>query len=163
MSAVISPEKLYLDYRDKVARYIRSHVQNEHDWQDLTQQVFLTATAALDRYDLARGAAGTWLYVITRNVVADYYRARNREPVMVDLDEAAIPGVADERMLTQETLDALADALERLPERERNIVIWRFYHGLSARETAEKAGVSYANARFLQHQALKKLQKYLTE
>ena len=55
----------------------------------------------------------------------------------------------------------LAAALEKLPERERNIVILRFYHGLSARETANRVGVSYANVRVLQHGALRKLRRYL--
>ena len=169
MSAVISPEELYVGYRDKVARYISSHVSNEHDREDLVQQVFLNATAALDGYDPGRAAPGTWLYAIARNAVTDYFRRGGREPAAVELDEACggerYSGGAEpeERLLTQETLETLAEALERLSERERNIVIWRFYHGLSARETAERAGVSYANARFLQHQALKKLQKYLTE
>lgn len=39
----------------------------------------------------------------------------------------------------------------------------RFYHGLSARETAEKVDVSYANVRFLQHRALKKLRDTLED
>ena len=168
MSAVISPEELYVGYRDKVARYIHSHVSNEHDREDLVQQVFLNATAALDGYDPGRAAPGTWLYVIARNAVTDYFRQNGREPAAVELDEAygdEVYGGAEPeaQLLTQETLEALAQALEKLPERERNIVIWRFYHGFSARETAERAGVSYANARFLQHQALKKLQTYLTE
>lgn len=135
MGAVISPEQLYLDYRGKVEGY---HVQNEQDRQDLAQQVFLNATAALDRYDPARGAIGTWLYAITRNAVIDYYRERKHEPLPAELDESAIPDEAYERMLTREMLDALAAALERLPERERNIVIWRFYHGISPQEIAKK-------------------------
>lgn len=163
MSAVISPEKLYQDYRDKVEGYIYSHVQNEQDRQDLAQQVFLKATAALHSYDPARGAVGTWLYAITRNVVTDYYRAKSREPIPLDPDEAAIPDEAVGRILTQEILDALAGALEQLPERERNIVIWRFYHGISPQEIAEKTGISYANVRFLQHSALKKLRDWLTD
>ena len=168
MNAVISPEELYVNYRDKVMRYIGSHVFNEHDREDLLQQVFLNAVAALDGYDPARAAPGTWLYAIARNTVTDYFRRGGREPFTEEWDEAygdeADGGAEPEaQLLTQETLEALAQALERLPERERNIVIWRFYHGLSAREAAERAGVSYANARFLQHQALKKLQTYLTE
>ena len=169
MNAVISPEELYVNYRDKVARYIGSHVSNEHDREDLVQQVFLNAVAALDGYDPGRAAPGTWLYAIARNAGTDYFRRGGREPLTVDEpDGEAYSGAyggaePEERLLTQETLETLAEALERLSERERNIVIWRFYHGLSAQETAERAGVSYANARFLQHQALKKLQKYLTE
>ena len=166
MSAVISPEEFYVGYRDKVARYIRSHVSNEHDREDLVQQVFLNAIAALDGYDPGRAAPGTWLYAIARNAVTDYFRQNGRETLAIDEPdgEAYVGGEEpEERLLTRETLETLAAALERLSERERNIVIWRFYHGLSARETAERVGVSYANARFLQHQALKKLQKYLTE
>ena len=169
MNALISPEELYVNYRDKVMRYINSHVSNEHDREDLLQQVFLNAVAALDGYDSSRAATGTWLYAIARNAVTDYFRRSGREPLAVDEPDGEVYGGAydgaepEERLLTQETLEALARALEQLPERERNIVIWRFYHGFSARETAEKAGVSYANARFLQHQALKKLQQYLTE
>ena len=163
MSAVISPEKLYQNYRDKVEGYIYSHVQNEQDRQDLAQQVFLKATAALHSYDPARGAIGTWLYAITRNVVTDYYRTKSREPIPLDPDEAAIPDEAVARILTQEMLNALAGALEQLPERERNIVVWRFYHGISPQEIAEKTGISYANVRFLQHSALNKLRDWLTE
>lgn len=163
MNTAISPETLYLDYRDKVERYVRSHVSNGNDWEDLVHQVFLNAIAALDSYDPGRAAPSTWLYAIARNVVTDYYRKSGREPVIVELDESCAGEEPERQLLTQETLEALAAALKRLPERERNIVIWRFYHGLSARETAERAQVSYANVRFLQHQALKKLQRYLTE
>ena len=163
MRAAVSFEELYRDHRDKVEGYIRAHVQNEHDRQDLTQQVFLNAAAALDSFDPTRGAPGTWLYAITRNAVIDYYRARSREPLPAELDESAIPDEAYDRMLAREMLDALAAAMERLPERERNIVIWRFYHGISPQEIAEKAGISYANVRFLQHSALKKLRRLLEE
>lgn len=164
MSTAITPEELYQNYHDKVARYISSHVQNPHDREDILQQVFLNAITALDGYDPARSAPGTWLYAITRNTVTDYYRKRDRDSVLTDLDEAApLAAQEEDRMLTQEALETLADALEQLPERERNIIIFRFYHGCSAQETAQRVGVSYANVRFLQYSALKKLRRYLAE
>ena len=161
MSAAITSETLYRDYRDKVERYVASHVQNAHDRPDLVQQVFLNAIAALDRYDPARGAVGTWLYAIARNAVIDYDRAKGREPIPAELDETASPDEAEASILTREMLDALAAALEQLPERERNIVIWRFYHGISPKEIAKRSGISYANVRFLQHSALQKLRRLL--
>lgn len=161
MSAAITSEALYRDYRDRVEKYIAAHVQNAHDRQDLVQQVFLNAIAALDRYDPARSAVGTWLYAIARNAVVDYYRSKSREPVLAELDETAIPDEEDASLLMREMLDALAAALEQLPERERNIVIWRFYHGISPKEIAERSGISYANVRFLQHSALQKLRRLL--
>ena len=58
---------------------------------------------------------------------------------------------------TEKRLRALFD-FQRFAGNERLDALIR-----AARETAERAGVSYANARFLQHQALKKPQTYLTE
>lgn len=163
MSDVISPETLYLEYRDKVERYIKSHVANEQDREDLVSRVFLNAIAALDSYDPSRAAPGTWLYAITRNAVASFYREKNREPELIEIQELSFPSEAEEQIFTNETLEELANALEQLSQRERSIIILRFYHGLSAKETAEKVGVSYANVRFLQHSALKKLRQALKD
>ena len=173
MSIDVTPEALYETYRDPVARYIGARVQNPYDREDLLQQVFLNAIAALDRYDPSRAAPGTWLYTITRNAVTDYYRRRSRSPEPTELEEldrmeqpqdaSPLSGDVESRLLTQETLEELAKALEQLPERERDIVIFRFYDGLSAQETAQRVGVSYANVRVLQHNALRKLRRYLDE
>lgn len=167
MSSRITPEELYQNYRDKVERYISARVSNAHDRADLLQQVFLRAIQALEDYDPARSAPGTWLYTITRSTVTDYYRRCGRQPDFADFEElaevTAASAGAEEQVLTNEMLEALAAALEKLPERERSIIIFRFYHGLSAQETAKRVGVSYANVRFLQYSALKKLRQYLGE
>ena len=173
MSTAITPEALYRDYHEKVERYISSHVSDMRDRADLKQQVFVNAIAALDGYDPSRAAPGTWLYAITRNAVTDYYRRRGRSPEPTELEEldrmepqngvSSLSGDVDSRLLRQELLEALAEALEQLPERERNIVIFRFYDGLSAQETAMRVGVSYANVRVLQHNAMRKLRRCLAE
>lgn len=156
----ITPEELYNAYREKVERYICSHVRNEHDRADIVQQVFLNAISALESYDPERAAVSTWLYAITRNAVIDYYRSLEKTPLSADDDELRLLS-QDDRPLSEETLEALADALEQLPERERKIIVFRFYRGYSAKETAEKVGISYANVRFLQYAALKKLRRLL--
>lgn len=159
----ITPEELYNGYREKVERYICSHVQNEHDRADIVHQVFLNAISALDSYDPSRGAIGTWLYAITRNAVNDYYRKLSREPAAEDIELMQLIPAQDDRILTNENLESLASALEQLPDRERKIIVLRFYHGLSSKETAERVGVSYSNVRFLQYNALKKLRRFLEE
>ncbi len=156
----ITPEELYNAYREKVERYICSHVGNEHDRADIVQQVFLNAISALEDYDPERAAVSTWLYTITRNAVIDYYRILEKTPLSADDDELQL-SLSEERPLSEETLETLADALEQLPERERKIIVLRFYRGYSAKETAEKVGISYANVRFLQYAALKKLRRFL--
>ena len=58
-------------------------------------------------------------------------------------------------------LEDLEAALARLPERERDIVILRFYSGLPSREVAARMGLSDGNVRYLQTQALRKLRTML--
>ncbi len=157
MNKLTAAEELYNGYRDKVSRYISSHISSIQDREDILQQVFLNAVEAFDGFDESRASVGTWLYTITKNTVIDYYRRQSRQPEHTEFNEELF---ADEK-LDEAMLDTLADALEKLPERERNIVILRFYYGMSAKDTAERVGVSYANVRFLQHIALKKLREYM--
>lgn len=160
MNKPSAAEQLYIGYRDKVASYINSHISCIQDREDVLQQVFLNAVEAFDRFDESRASVGTWLYAITKNTVIDYYRRKSRQPEQTELHEEMFSDTED-FMPDEDMLETLADALEKLPERERNILILRFYYGMSAKDTAERVGVSYANVRFLQHTALKKLREYM--
>lgn len=56
---------------------------------------------------------------------------------------------------------ALREALDRLPERERNIVELRFYKGRTQMEVAEEVGISQAQVSRLEKNALKTMRSYL--
>ena len=165
MTAALSPETLYLDYHEKVERYVKSRVAQQQDAEDLVSDIFVKACSHLGQYDPARAAPGTWLYAIARNVVVDYFRARGAQAECCGdqmLAWCADPDPLPEgRLLREETLDLLASGLSTLPARERDIIILRFFHGLTPAETAQRVGVSYANVRFLQHRALQKLRSFL--
>lgn len=167
MTAALSPEELYRDYREKVERYVKSRVAHRQDAEDLVSDIFVKACARLAQYDPARAAPGTWLYAIARNAVVDYFRAQGGQAQCCG--EQALEWCADHDPLPEglllrgELLDALADGLAALPQRERDIVILRFYYGLTPAETARRTNVSYANVRFLQHRALQKLRIFLEE
>ena len=107
-------KELYLRYRDKVLFYIRARVENEQDAEDLCSTVFMKAWAHLPDYDGQRSSVSTWLFSIARNAVIDFYRARRPT---AELDET-VP--VPERDME---LEALADALEALSERERDVIV----------------------------------------
>jgi len=58
---------------------------------------------------------------------------------------------------------ALAEALKRLPERERNIISLRFYRGKTQMEVAEEIGISQAQVSRLEKNALKTMKNYLMD
>ncbi len=162
MCEQLTMDLVFRQYQDKVSRYVRFRIANYHDAQDAVSDVFVRVSAALDRYDSTRGSLSSWVYAITRNTVRDYFRAL-KPGVCLD-DQADLSdggGAVEDAVLSRELLAELANALQQLSQRERDVLILRFWQGLSPGEIAEKMKISYSNAGFIQSNALKKLRTLL--
>ena len=66
-----------------------------------------------------------------------------------------------DKMIQKEQLEQLGNALERLPEREREIIVLRFYYEKTSPEIAALMKLSHANVRYLQHIAIGRLKKIM--
>ena len=148
-------EQIYLQYHDKVRAYVRSKIQDPHDVEDLVSAVFMKIVQKLDSYDSAKASVSTWVYTITRNTVTDFFRTRRPMAEFADW-------MADEPSpdLTDEALDALADALLTLKEKERDLIVLPYYHGHTLKTVAEMLGMSYINAKVLHKKALAALRTF---
>ena len=156
-------DALFRAYSGKVLAYTRHHLGDPQDAEDAVSQVSLKIQEKWHTYDPAQGAVSTWIYAITRNEVCDVLRRRAREPGAAE-DFERIPAqelTPEEALSAKARLEDLEAALARLPERERDIVILRFYSGLPSREVAARMGLSDGNVRYLQTQALRKLRTML--
>ncbi|MBR4150168.1 MAG: sigma-70 family RNA polymerase sigma factor, partial [Firmicutes bacterium] len=144
--------KLYLEYRTRVMGYIKGHISNMDDAEDICQDVFEKVFKHADRYDAERSAPGTWIYAITRNSVIDYWR-RNRpsEELPEDLSDDSLP---EDGVIQTELLETLAAALERLPGELTDIIVLRYYDGLPLTEIAETLGMSYGMVKIRHNKAL---------
>jgi RNA polymerase sigma-70 factor, ECF subfamily len=87
--------------------------------EDIAQEAFLKAIAALERFDRRRPLA-PWLHRIAINRAIDWTRARTARPEQPGADEraapAAVAGLSDE----------LAGALAALPADRRAVVVLRY-------------------------------------
>jgi RNA polymerase sigma-70 factor (ECF subfamily) len=116
-----------------------------HDAEDVAQETLLRAWRALDRFE-RRASVHTWLYRIATNACLDEIERRPRRPEpVVDpypddrLHEAAGP-VADPaaRYALREGMElALLTAIQRLPGRQRAVLLLRDVLGWTAAETAD--------------------------
>lgn len=153
-------EEIYEQYHEKVFRYLRSRVNNTTLAEDLCSDVFLKIYEKIDSFDESKASLSTWIFTVARNRLTDYYRTRR---VFEEVPETLADGSSvEEDVCSKETLDRLADALEKLDERERDIVILRFYSGLTLKEIAEKMGISYAYVKLLQNRAFVSLKEILS-
>ena len=152
-------DKIYLEYHGKVYGYICSKINNPQDAEDLAADVFVKVYEKLDTFDETKASLSTWIYTITRNTLTDYFRTRKvfAEIPENETDDSSV----EEDICNAETLETLADALESLEERERDIIILRFYSGKTLREISSQMGISYAYVKVLQNKAFEHLRKKL--
>jgi len=155
----MNAEQVYREYQPKVRAYVRGRIRDPHDAEDLVSAVFMKIVQKLDSYDPAKASISTWVYTITRNTVTDYFRTRRSMVAFEDymLDEA--PAAE----LTDAVLDSLAEALLRLTERERDLIVLHYYSGHTLKTVAEMMGMSYINAKVIHKKALSSLKAFYAE
>ena len=113
MHTAAQKEQIYMEYRDKVARYVAGKVGDIQEREDLVSSVFLKVFQNLDTFDRERASLSTWIYTITHNTVLNHYRGMR--PVQELNEELADPSEGLEiHLLSEEMLVRLARALEEL-------------------------------------------------
>ena len=150
--------QLYRDFHGKILNYIQSRVNNAVLAEDLCSDVFLKVYEKLDTFNSSKASLSTWIYTIARNTMTDYYRTRR---VTEEIPETyADENDVEESVISAERLELLADALEALPERERDLIVLRYYSGLTLKEIGEKLDISYAYVKVLHNKALAKMRDF---
>jgi RNA polymerase sigma-70 factor (ECF subfamily) len=137
-------ESLLRTHEQMVLRVAYRMLGSRDDAEDAAQEVFLRLHRHFERIDLA-GAVQSWLYKTTMNVCYDQIRRRRpSEPIEIEVPQ---PASQLSGLLGDERRQLLADALLRLPERERAAVVLREIEGLETREVAEVLGVGEVTVR----------------
>ena len=137
----LSREQFYNEYRDTVLAYISARVSSYEDAQDLCQEVFIKFFRALERFDGSRASVSTLMYKIAHDIVVDHHRTFHTHTSLDEIEES-VPSTED-IYVENEKYILLRDSLKELPEQQRDILIMRFYAGLSLSEIAERTGLSY--------------------
>jgi RNA polymerase sigma-70 factor (ECF subfamily) len=149
-------ERVFVRYGDAVYRFLFSRLGNREDAEDLTTEVFLKASCALD-IERAEQSIAAWLFAVARTVLADHWRRYYRSGAPVPLDDTRvmeIPETSAEADRSRERTRQVSEVLERLPDRYRRVLELRFLSGYSIRDTAQAMGLTEGNVKALQHRAL---------
>lgn len=150
---------LYGQFQGKVLRYLREKVNDTYLAEDLCSEVFLKVYEKLDTFDETKASLSTWIFTITRNTLTDYFRSRR---VMGEIPEdLAEESSLEDDVCNASMLDSLADALETLDERERDIIILHYHSGLTLKDVADRVGISYAYVKILHNKALSRMKDFL--
>ncbi len=156
-------DALYAEQLPRVYNYLRFRVGNDAVAEDLTSVTFERAWRARTRYRRDLAGFGTWLLAIARNAAIDHLRARRP---LVALEAAdGIAGGPDAAALAEHRSDLrrLAGLLERLPERDRELVALKYGAGWTNRAIARATHLSESNVGTILHRSVQALHAGWTE
>ena len=146
-------EAVYRDNVDRVYRTMFAKVGNRPDAEDLTAEVFLAALRPL-RVSASVGEVRAYLAATARTVLARHWR-RTLGLEVTTLDDEHTATAAAEQAPPAPPGRTRA-ILAALPANYRRILELRFLDSCSVQEAAAALGVSTANAKVLQHRALRR-------
>ena len=144
-------EAVYEDNVTWVYRTIFARVGNRADAEDLTSEVFLAAMRPL-RLTASVAEVRAYLRATARTVLAAHWRSTMGYEVTT-IDD--VPAPVDSDVAVSTAPQRVAMVLDGLPDNYRRVLELRFLQGRSVREAAGDLGVSVANAKVLQHRALR--------
>jgi RNA polymerase sigma-70 factor (ECF subfamily) len=160
-------------YQTRVYAMVYGMVRNREDARDLTQDAFVKAYRNLDSFRL-ESSFYTWLYRIAMNLAIDFVRKRRRresggfdEGIATRDGDGGIAEVHHEdgpsRQLERKQLfSKIMDAMEQLPEDQRQVILLRELEGLQYKEIADVMGIPEGTVMSRLFYARKKLQKLLS-
>jgi RNA polymerase sigma-70 factor (ECF subfamily) len=148
--------QLYSRHRDRIVAFARRMLGDQAQAEEAAQEVFLKLYRTRSSYE-AKSRFSTFLYRIATNHCLNLQARIERKLVRRDraVDDEAAPRSADQHHALEQTRlrDALAAALDKLPDRQRAALLLVHYEGLSYREAAESIDVSEAAIKSLIHRA----------
>jgi len=149
---------LYLRFAPDVQRYVASVVRDDHEAEDITQNVFAKLMTAIGKYEQREVPFAAWILRVARNAALDYMRVRRAIPtedVRVADDGSAQTG--------SDRLRDLRQALDCLPEDQREVLVLRHVIGLSPTEIANALGKTESSVHGLHHRGRHALKSRLVD
>ncbi len=145
---------------DLVFRYVRRRSRSHVEAEDLTQEVFADASAALARTAaLSERQTLAWLYTVAARRIADEARRASRRPAVSEspLELASTPQSEYGPTVAQEIRRAIAE----LPAAQREVVLWKLFDGQAFAGIAARLEITEAAAKMRYLRGLQAVQASL--
>jgi RNA polymerase sigma-70 factor (ECF subfamily) len=127
--------------------------------EEAVQETFIRAWRAGRRFDPELGSLRTWLFAILRNVVIDLGRARAARREI----PGEIPEPADEPLERALLAWQVEEALRRIGEAHRNVIVETYFRGRPYAELAEELGVPEGTIKSRVYYGLRALRNAMEE
>jgi RNA polymerase sigma-70 factor, ECF subfamily len=137
-------ESIWNEFAERLGQFIRSRVSDRAAAEDILQDVFLKVQKKLGQLD-DPSKLQSWLYLIARNAIIDYYRAKKQTTEIPD----SLP--AEDHANHDPEIEGLKTAFRRmvysLPDPYRDAIVLTEFEGLTQKQLAERLDISLSGAK----------------
>ncbi|MBT3242062.1 MAG: RNA polymerase sigma factor [Bacteroidetes bacterium] len=148
-------EETYQQEKGRLLGFIRNRIPDETEAEDLMQDVFLRLILNVTGIQTIDNITA-WIYSVTRNRIVDFFRKKrpdsleeqdvyngedNQSTTLINL----LPSLGmnpDDKMMADAIWDQIQEALDELPDEQREVFEYHEFENLSFKEIAEKTGVN---------------------
>jgi RNA polymerase sigma-70 factor, ECF subfamily len=165
-------ETLVRRHRRQVYNFVYKMVGRAEAAEDIFQETFLRVIKNAHTYT-PRAKFTTWCLQIARNLTLDYFKREGlRQHVSIDAsptgDERTFAGLlqgtdpeSGEILVSRELVDEVREAVNHLPENQREALVLRMYEDLPYAEIAEVLGSPEGTVKYWVHEAVNTLARHL--
>lgn len=156
----------------RVRDYIRMMVKDGDIAEDIFQETFIKAVRVIDEGRYAdNGKFLSWILRIAHNQVIDYFRAQKQNRQVNESNAGYnvlgtlrfAERTVEDQMVSEQIEQDIRSLVELLPDEQREVVMLRYFSGLSFKEIAEQTNVSINTALGRMRYALINLRKMIHE
>lgn len=169
--APIAFQRLFGLHFEELYRFAYRYVQSAETAQDLVHEAFLRLWRQRSQVELAGPSARSYLYTIVRYQALDHLRRRRVEerwrreyatPLVTERG-AALAADPDQEFTARETRAAIQQAVDALPQRQRQVLLLRWQQQASYDQIAETLGISPKTVAIHLGRAIQRLREILTQ
>ncbi|MFC5699905.1 RNA polymerase sigma factor [Cohnella faecalis] len=139
--------------------------------EDVCSETFYKAYRSLSSFREVDASFSTWLYTIARNTVLSELRKQKTSHLSLDdstyIPAAPMEAAPEQRLLRNEKVLMVREAINSLPEKQRSALILREYDGMDYQEIANILGQTVSSVKSLLFRARAsvktQLESYFTE
>ena len=152
-------------------RFIRSKVPTTADAEDILQEVWYRFSSVVDTEPIEQASA--WLFRVARNRITDRYRKKKEESLedLAFIDEEGNSFFKEVLFQSDDTpqsemfqnvfWEALFEALDELPENQKDVFVWNEMEGQTLQEISDSTGINIKTIISRKGYAVKHLRKQL--
>jgi RNA polymerase sigma-70 factor (ECF subfamily) len=144
-------EQIYHDYEQTMYHTAFAVLHNKQDAEDAVHEAFVRIITDIDRLtSVKKEKRKSFVIIVVKNIAIDTYRRRQRETV--GAEDISDMDIADDFSIEQAISDStdrdiLMKAVNKLPEKQQEVLTMKFFHEVSTADIADMLGIDVSAVR----------------